>query len=381
MPSASTADEDRRHMGRALELAWRGEGRVEPNPMVGCVLVRAGQVIGEGWHRQFGAPHAEIEALNAAAAAGLDARGATAYVTLEPCCRHGKTPPCTQALLAAGVERVVAGSIDPNPAVNGQGLAHLAAGGVAVEHDVCGEEAANLVAPFAKLVTRRRPWVIAKWAMSRDGKLAALPGESRWISGEASRAVVHNLRGRVDGILVGSRTAQVDNPLLTARPPGPRTPLRIVLDSQAALSVESRVVQTANEVPVLVGASGDAPVENCRRLREHGVEVWQSSAQGRDSRLFELLDELGRRQFTNLLVEGGAEVIRSLFDLNEIDEIHVFVAPRVIGGEGPSLFAGERIEDIAAARGFRNLRIERLGDDQYISGRRYAAQTPGETSE
>jgi diaminohydroxyphosphoribosylaminopyrimidine deaminase/5-amino-6-(5-phosphoribosylamino)uracil reductase len=222
--------------------------------------------------------------------------------------------------------------------------------------------------------------VIAKWAMSRDGKLAALPGESRWISGEASRAVVHTLRGRVDGILVGSRTAQLDDPLLTARPPGPRTPVRIVLDSQAALSVESQLAQTARQVPVLVAASADAPVENVRRLREHGVEIWQSSAQDRNSRLIELLDELGRRQFTNLLVEGGAEVISSLFDLNEIDEIHVFVAPRVIGGEGPSLFAGERVEDIAAVRGFRNLRIDQLGDDQYMSGRSYAARTPRKAS-
>jgi diaminohydroxyphosphoribosylaminopyrimidine deaminase/5-amino-6-(5-phosphoribosylamino)uracil reductase len=356
-------------MARALELARRGEGHVEPNPMVGCVLVRDGQLIGEGWHRRFGGPHAEIEALGAAAASGDSGRGATAYVTLEPCCHHGKTPPCTQALIAAGVERVVAGMSDPHPAVSGQGFAQLEAAGIKVQRGVGRDEAVDLVAPFTKLVTRGRPWVIAKWAMSRDGKLAAPPGESRWISGQQSREVVHALRGRVDAILVGRRTAELDDPLLTVRPPGPRTPVRIVLDSQAALSVDSQLVRTAAQAPVLVAASTAAPAANCARLREQGVEVWQSAAVDRNSRLTELLDELGRRQFTNVLVEGGAELLRSLFDLSEIDEIHVFVAPRTIGGDGPSLFAGQNVDQIAAACGLPNPRIERLGDDEYLSGR------------
>ena len=366
---AASADEDRRHMDRALEIARRGEGHVEPNPMVGCVLVRDGQVIGEGWHRRFGGPHAEIEALNAVAASGASARGATVYVTLEPCCHHGKTPPCTQALIAAGVERVVAGTSDPNPAVNGQGFAQLQAAGIQVQSDVGRDEAVDLVAPFTKLVTRGRPWVIAKWAMSNDGKLAAPPGESRWISGPQSRAVVHALRGRVDAILVGRRTAELDDPLLTARPPGPRTPVRIVLDSQAGLSIDSQLVRTAAQGPVLVAASTEAPAENCEQLREGGIEVWQSGAADRKARMTDLLDDLGRRQFTNLLVEGGGEVLRSLFDLNEIDEIHVFVAPRTIGGDGPSLFAGLSIQEIAAACSVLNPRIEQIGDDAYLSGR------------
>jgi diaminohydroxyphosphoribosylaminopyrimidine deaminase/5-amino-6-(5-phosphoribosylamino)uracil reductase len=234
---------------------------------------------------------------------------------------------------------------------------------------MCRDEAVDLVAPFTKLVTRGRPWVIVKWAMSRDGKLATPPGESRWISGQESRAVVHALRGRVDAILVGSRTADLDDPMLTARPTAARSAMRIVLGSQAALSIDSQLVRTAAQVPVLVAASSAAPADNCTRLRERGVEVWQSSSAGQNVRLTELLDELGRRQFTNVLVEGGAALLRSLFEFREIDEIHVFVASRTIGGDGPTLFAGQSVEEIAAACGVDNPRIEQVGDDAYLSGR------------
>src|SRR5688572_23757876 len=186
MTPEAAIEHDRRHMGRALELARRGEGHVEPNPMVGCVLVKGGEVIGEGWHQKFGGPHAEIEALRAA---GEAARGATAYVTLEPCSHIGKTPPCTQALIEAGVERVVAACRDPNPHVQGRGFEELEAAGIKCHPSVLADEAADLIAPFTKLVTTGRPWVIAKWAMTLDGKIATRTGDSRWISGEESRAV------------------------------------------------------------------------------------------------------------------------------------------------------------------------------------------------
>ncbi len=364
---AASADEDCRHMGRALELARRGEGLVEPNPMVGCVLVRDGQVVGEGWHGKFGGPHAEVEALSAAGAA---ARGATAYVSLEPCCRQGKTPPCTKALAAAGVKRVVAGCRDPSPAVSGQGLAELTAAGIACEVGLLADAAEDLIAPFAKLVTLRRPWVIAKWAMTLDGKLATRTGASRWISGEQSRAMVHTLRGRVDAVLVGRGTVEHDDPLLTARPPGPRLAVRVVLDSQAALSVESQLVKTAADAPVLVAASIDAPGDRCQRLRDRGVEVWQSAAGDRTGRLLDLLDELGRRQLTNLLVEGGAEVLGVFLDLGEIDEVHAFVAPRLAGGAGLSPIAGHGVEDMAEALNLRCPRIEQVGEDAHIWCRR-----------
>ena len=201
-------------MGRALELAARGQGFVEPNPMVGCVIVKNGGVVGEGWHRKFGGPHAEIEALRSA---GNQARGATAYVTLEPCAHHGKTPPCAEALIAAGIARVICSQRDPFEKVSGRGIAALEAAGISVTVGVMEADARRLNAPYLKLVQTGRPWVIAKWAMTLDGKIATATGDSRWISGEASRAVVQQLRGRMDAIIVGHGTAVRDDPLLIAR--------------------------------------------------------------------------------------------------------------------------------------------------------------------
>ncbi|HYO26431.1 MAG TPA: bifunctional diaminohydroxyphosphoribosylaminopyrimidine deaminase/5-amino-6-(5-phosphoribosylamino)uracil reductase RibD [Lacipirellulaceae bacterium] len=358
--------EDRQYRERALELARRGEGRVEPNPMVGCVLVRGGQVVGEGWHQAFGGPHAEVEALRAA---GERARGATAYVTLEPCCHTGKTPPCTKALVFAGVTRVVAAIEDPHPAVAGGGVAELIAAGVTVETGLLAQEAAALIAPFATLIARRRPWVIAKWAMTLDGKLAAHTGDSKWITGDASRRVVHGLRGRVDGVLVGRGTVDADDPLLTARPAGVRVATRIVADSQASLPLTSQLVRTAREVPVLVAASAEAPRGKCDALRAQGVDVWQSPQKQRDQRLAELLDELARRQMTNVLVEGGAEVLGALFDLRAVDEVHAFVAPRLLGGPAPSPVAGRGIGAMAQALRLEATVTTTCGDDVYIHGR------------
>ena len=258
------------HMARALELAARGEGSVEPNPMVGCVIVRDGETIGEGFHRRFGGPHAEVEAL---AVAGPRARGATAYVTLEPCCHHGKTPPCTGALIAAGISRVVVAQRDPFAKVAGQGIAELAAAGIAVDVGVGADEALRLNAPYLKLLQTARPWIIAKWAMTLDGKLATHAGDSRWISSEASRAIVHRLRGRVDAVMVGRGTAQADDPQLTARPPGPRQAARIVVDTTATHSLQSLLVKTAREVPVIVAGGAAAPQDRVEALQAAGCEV------------------------------------------------------------------------------------------------------------
>jgi diaminohydroxyphosphoribosylaminopyrimidine deaminase / 5-amino-6-(5-phosphoribosylamino)uracil reductase len=212
---------DQQYMARALELAVLGQGHVEPNPMVGCVIVAGEQIVGEGWHRRYGGPHAEREAL---AQAGAAAAGATMYVTLEPCCHHGKTPPCTDAILQAGIRRVVVAHRDPFPQVDGGGIGLLQAAGLDVEVGADGGESRWLNAPYLKLVSDGRPWVIAKWAMTLDGKLAARSGDSRWISGESSRRRVHQLRGRVDAIMVGAGTVRADDPSLTARPPAPGRP-------------------------------------------------------------------------------------------------------------------------------------------------------------
>ncbi|MBA4106327.1 MAG: bifunctional diaminohydroxyphosphoribosylaminopyrimidine deaminase/5-amino-6-(5-phosphoribosylamino)uracil reductase RibD [Pirellula sp.] len=356
------------HLERAIELARRGEGHVEPNPMVGCVLVRDGAVVGEGWHQRFGGPHAEIEALSMA---GDAARGSTAFVTLEPCAHVGKTPPCTGALIAAGVARVVVASRDPNPLVDGRGIAALQAAGIKVDVlDNC-LEANALLAPFAKLMTTGRPWVIAKWAMTLDGKLATHTGDSQWISGEGSRAIVHQLRGRMDAIVVGRGTAEQDDPLLTVRPAGARTPTRIVLDSQAVLALDSQLVRTSSDAPVLVAAAANAPEVRCHALREAGVEVWQAppAAVSASDRWLALLDELGRRRMTNILVEGGAKVLGALLDAGAIDEVHAFIAPKLIGGPGPGPIAGMGLALMANAQVLRNAVISQQGPDVYVRGR------------
>ena len=355
------------HMRRALELAAEGEGSVEPNPMVGCVIAQGEEIVGEGWHRRFGGPHAEIEAL---AQAGRRAAGATLFVTLEPCCHQGKTPPCTQAILAAGVRRVVVAQRDPFPEVAGGGLAELEAAGVAVEVGLLEADARRLNAPYRKLVETGRPWIIAKWAMTLDGKIATHTGSSRWISGPKSREAVHQLRGRVDAIMVGRQTAELDDPQLTARPPGPRGPLRVVVDTRASLRSGSQLVRTAGEVPVLVAAGDQAPEADRRRLARAGCEVLLCPGETPAVRLEALLDELGRRRLTNVLVEGGGQLLGSLFDLGQIDEVHVFLAAKLVGGaNAPSPLAGHGLAQMADAHRLDDVRIEQLGEDVHIRGR------------
>lgn len=364
------ATDDVRHMNRALELARRGEGSVEPNPMVGCVVVCNGAMAGEGWHRQFGGPHAEVEALRAA---NDKAAGATLYVTLEPCCHVGKTPPCTHAIVAAKIARVVVGCQDPNPQVAGQGLAELRAAGIQVENPDLATTTVNLkklIAPFTKLLTQRRPWIIAKWAMTLDGKLATRTGSSRWISGTASRALVQQIRGRVDAILVGRRTAELDDPLLTARPPGPRTATRIVLDTAATLSPSSKLARTADEAPVILAVGENAPEQRCQQLREQGIEIVALPGRSHAARLEALLEELGRRQMTNVLVEGGGQVLGTLLDLGAIDEVHAFVVPKLAGGESaPTPIAGQGIAHMAEALPLQSVDIDVLDGDIHIHGR------------
>jgi diaminohydroxyphosphoribosylaminopyrimidine deaminase/5-amino-6-(5-phosphoribosylamino)uracil reductase len=359
-------------MRRALALARRGEGHVEPNPMVGAVIAAASgngagdSLVAEGWHAAYGGPHAEVAAL---VAAGTAARGGTLAVTLEPCCHHGKTPPCTAAIIAAGITRVVVGTRDPFPSVNGGGIDALRRAGIEVRVGVCEAEARRLIAPFRTLVEQQRPWLIAKWAMSLDGRVATAGGASRWISSEASREIVHQLRARMDGILCGIGTALADDPLLTARPAGPRQPLRIVLDSTARLPLESRLVRTARDVPVLVATGPDAPADRLRALEAAGCEVWQCLAASPRERLESLLAELGSRRLTNVLVEGGPTVLGSLADAQAIDEVWTFIAPTIIGGAAaPSPIAGIGIASLASAASIEVEQTDHPGGDLFIRG-------------
>ena len=359
----SLADSER-WMRRALELAERGRGAVEPNPLVGAVLVRDGQVVGEGWHERFGQSHAEVNALARARDA---AKGATLYCTLEPCCHQGKTPPCTDAILRAGVSSVVAAMLDPFPQVAGQGMARLRDAGLTIETGVCAAEAQLLNAPYLKLLSTGRPYVQAKWAMSLDGKIATAQGDSKWISNEASRRWVHDLRGRVDAIVIGKGTALADDPLLTARPPGPRRALRIVLDRQASLPLTSRLVQTTGEVPVMVVTCDNGNVERENALRATGCEVLALPDSA--SMIPLLLDELGRRRFTNVLVEGGSGVLGSFFDSQAIDRVHVFLAPRLLGGaQSFTPIGGEGAVRVREGLAITSWSIETMEEDLLIHG-------------
>ena len=358
---------DAQHMARALELAARGRGRVEPNPLVGCVIASPdGEVIGEGWHTAFGQAHAEIEALQVA---GSAARGGTLYVTLEPCCHHGKTPPCSDAIIAAGVRRVVAAIRDPFAEVDGGGIAALRQAGIEVQVGLLEAEAKRLNAPYLKLLATGCPWVIAKWAMTLDGKLASVAGVSRWISGEASRAIVHQIRGRVDAIIVGRGTAEADDPLLTARPSGPRVAARIVFDSQARLAPDSQLVRTVSEAPVIVAAVADADLASVERLTALGCDVVCLPGKTGADRVGSLLVELGRRRMTNVLVEGGSALLGSFFDAGAVDEACVFVAPRILGGAAaPSPVGGRGVPDVVDALGLSDVTVEQLAEDIYIRG-------------
>jgi diaminohydroxyphosphoribosylaminopyrimidine deaminase/5-amino-6-(5-phosphoribosylamino)uracil reductase len=341
-------------MAQALALAERGRGYVEPNPLVGAVVVRDGRLVGEGWHRRYGEAHAEINAL---AVAGEAARGATLYVTLEPCCHFGKTPPCTDAIIRAGITRVVAAMGDPFPRVAGKGAELLRQAGIAVEVGLCGGEAYWLNRAYAKLLGSGRPYVHAKWAMTLDGKIATRTGDSKWISNEASRRRVHELRGRMDAIVVGVGTVLADDPLLTARPPGPRWPVRVVLDHRGRTPTTSKLAQSAGEIPTWIVTDGEPAPQlaalGCTVLNLPNVDA--------------LLDEMGRRRMTNVLVEGGPEVLGSFFDATAIDEFHVFIAPRLAGGAGAkSPIGGRGVEFMKEALPLGGWEVEKIQEVEIL---------------
>lgn len=365
-------------MRRALELAARGTGAVEPNPPVGAVIVDDDlNLIAEGFHQRYGGPHAEIEAINRAADRVADA---TMFVTLEPCCHQGKTGPCTEAIRRAGIRKVVVALRDPYSEVDGKGIDWLRSQGIAVDVGLLAEESGRLIAPFEKLVTTGRPWVHAKWAISLDGKIATGTGDSRWISCEASRAIVHRLRGRMDAILVGVETAVQDDPLLTARPAGPRVATRIVVDSAARLPLTSQLVRTSREAPLVIATLSTAPLQNIHRLEAQGAEVLTVAPQPGSAEsppgsephvdIDALLKELGRREFTNVLVEGGSRLLGSFFDATQVDEVHVFLAPKIIGGsDAPSAVAGRGREKMDVVPRLRDIAVQQSGEDVYVNGR------------
>lgn len=355
-------------MRRALALAARGWGRTAPNPMVGAVVgAPDGHVVGEGWHPRAGEPHAEVLALRQA---GPHGRGATLYVTLEPCCHHGRTPPCTEAVLAAGIRRVVAAMQDPFPRVAGGGFARLREAGVEVECGLLEPEARTLNRAFLRAVTAGLPWVTLKMAVTLDGKTATRTGDSRWITGEAARTYVHRLRDRNDAVLVGIGTARADDPQLTARLPRTRNPVRVVADARAELSPESVLARTAREAPTLLAVSEDMADSACTRtLAAMGVEIEPIPAPDGRLDLEALLRRLAARGLHAVLCEGGAGLAGGLLDAGLVDEVAWFIAPKLAGGAAaPSAAAGAGIARMAEARELRQVRVRRFGADIGVFG-------------
>ncbi|HBB88632.1 MAG TPA: bifunctional diaminohydroxyphosphoribosylaminopyrimidine deaminase/5-amino-6-(5-phosphoribosylamino)uracil reductase RibD [Blastocatellia bacterium] len=354
-------------MHRALALAAQGAGQVSPGPLVGCVIVSpSGEIVGEGFYLYEKLKHAETYALEQA---GARARGATAYVSLEPHAHHGRTPPCTDALINAGVSRVISPIDDPNPKVSGKGFAHLRAAGVAVSVGLLAREARQLNEKYLHFRAVGRPFVHLKLAASLDGKIATRTGESQWITGPESRARVHELRHEYDAIMVGGGTATVDDPLLTDRSgQARRKPLiRVLLDEDLKISANAKLVATAAESPLLIFAGQKADTAKLDLLKSSGVEVVSDEANGRD--LLAVLSELGARSIQSVVVEGGATVAGRLLESGLVNKVSFFLAPIIIGGrDAPSAIGGAGAERLADALRLQNVEIVRRGEDIEVTG-------------
>lgn len=363
---------DQFYMRKALRLAALGAGNTSPNPMVGAVLVKDGRIVGQGYHEILGGPHAEV---NAIADAGESAHGAALYVTLEPCNHQGRTPPCTRAVIEAGISRVVFGMRDPNPEVAGGGGAYLSGRGVEVSGGVLECECRGQNQPFLKRAATSLPYVILKAAATLDGFIATSTGDSKWITNERSRKFAHKLRGMADAVLVGIGTVLADDPMLTARLPGKqkmRQPVRIVLDTELKLPIDSRLARTSGDAPVWAVCAESASREKEQALISTGMQVIRlPAAKGSPGiDIAALLPELGRRQLSSLLVEGGGRVLGSFLEAGLADEFHFFYAPKILADPGgANMVRGSRRLKIAESFPAYGIRVRRFGEDMLISGR------------
>jgi diaminohydroxyphosphoribosylaminopyrimidine deaminase / 5-amino-6-(5-phosphoribosylamino)uracil reductase len=369
--TAICTEVDRRHLARAIELAERGRGQVNPNPLVGAVLADGDRVIGEGFHRALGLPHAEVEAIEAAG--DRDLAGATLYVSLEPCCHQGRTPPCTDAIREAGIGRVVVASDDPSSHANGRGLGILRDEGVEVVLDD-GELAARarlLNQPFRKFARTGRPWVLFKSAMTLDGKVATGGGDSKWISGEGSRRLAHHWRAECDAVAVGIGTALTDDPLLTARVEAVRRqPRRVVFDSVGRLPLTAQLVRDARRVPLTVVVSRAAPRTATDALKTHGADVIVATGENEPARVSSAVDQLGAAGIASVLLEGGPHLAGAFLDADEIDEVRLFLAPLILGGRtARDPIEGEGVDLISDAVRALSLTCDRIDDDLLVSAR------------
>ncbi len=351
-------------MSEALKIARNAEGRTSPNPLVGAVIVNGGRIIAEGWHRKAGTPHAEIHALNMA---GELAKGATMYVTLEPCSHFGRTPPCANRIVESGVKRVVVAMTDPNPLVAGRGIEILRAAGIAVDVGILENDARRLNEVFIKYITKKIPFVTAKFASSLDGKIATVSGESQWISGEKSRAFTHHLRDISDGIMVGVGTVLADNPSLTTRLENGKNPVRIVIDSRARTPLDAKIL-TDKLTETIIAVTANAPAEKISALENAGAKIIVAG-DGERVDLKILMAELAKLEITSILLEGGGTLNFSMIRAGLVDKVYAFIAPKILGGKNAlTPVEGAGFEKLLDAVILTNLQAEKIGDDILISG-------------
>lgn len=352
--------DDEKYMRQAIALALKGTGRVNPNPLVGAVVVKDGRVIGEGYHQQYGCPHAERNAL---AACTESPAGATIYVTLEPCCHHGKNPPCTQALIQAGVSRVVVGSADPNPLVAGKGIAQLKAAGIQVEEGCLQAECDAINFIFFHYITTKQPYLALKYAMTADGKIACHTGASRWITGEAARHHVHQLRNKYAAIMVGTGTLLADDPELTCRIENGNNPVRIVCDTQLRTPLSAKLVTTATEVPTIIATCCQDEIRH-KPYQEAGCQVWVLPSKNKGVDLHALLQRLGQEKIDSVLVEGGGQLNWSLLQAGLVQRVYTYIAPKIFGGDAAkSPVGGIGVDTPQQAFQMKVVSTQQLGDD------------------
>ncbi|NQS89656.1 bifunctional diaminohydroxyphosphoribosylaminopyrimidine deaminase/5-amino-6-(5-phosphoribosylamino)uracil reductase RibD [Patescibacteria group bacterium] len=357
-------------MKLALSLAKKGEWKVSPNPMVGAVLVKNGKLVAKGYHRYFGGPHAEIEVLKRAKD---KAKGATLYVTLEPCSHYGKTPPCTLTIIKAGISKVITASLDPNPLNSGRGIKILKENGIKTEVGICQEKAKKINETFFKFIREKIPFVTVKAGISLDGKIATFRGESKWITGEKSRKVAHNLRNKFDAILVGINTVIKDDPELL--PPSRRKFLRVILDSKLRVPLSSKVLKDQEKTSTLIFTTPKANPEKLKILKSEGIKI--RVVEGKEKILLKkVLSYLAELGIMSLLVEGGGEVIGSFFEENLVDKIYLFISPRIIGGKNSlSWVEGEGVDSLAQSPKLKINSLKKIDEDILLEG--YVLKTAG----
>lgn len=350
----------------ALELAQKGKGRVNPNPLVGAIIVKDGRIIGKGYHEKYGENHAEINAFESAIE---DTSGATMYVTLEPCSHYGKTPPCADKIIEKNISKVVIGTLDPNPLVSGKGVNKLRDAGIEVITGILEEECLKINEIFMKYIKENKPFVLLKSAMSLDGKIATSIGESKWITGEEARAQVHKLRNEYSAIMVGVDTVIKDNPQLNCRLKDGRNPIKIIVDSKLRISMESNIVKNARKEPVILATTTEANEEKINALKDKEVRVLVVDSENGKVNLKKLVGKLGELKIDGILLEGGATLAFSAIESGIVDKVNVYIAPKLIGGQGAKTpLGGNGIERLKDAFEIRNMDVRFVGEDILIEG-------------